>query len=200
MMAISCSLVSRSSVLGTPTSLLKLPSVASTLNFSLSTARISSLVVVLPLVPVMAMTGMLNWRRCSRASSFNVCRQSSTTMSLEHNSLLAANSWSEANLDNAPVADRARSDGFVDSVVTVVFENDSRSSTIAQAHPFSKACSAKRLPSKLSPFSATKMLPLGQSRLSVVMPVDCWYRLYSCFMSIKIMCSVDDAKVRINCQ
>lgn len=37
--------------------------------FLAKTAETSSLVVVLPLVPVMPMTGMSNWRRCSRASS-----------------------------------------------------------------------------------------------------------------------------------
>jgi dihydropteroate synthase len=54
--------------------------VKSTLYFWPSTAATSSLVVVLPLVPVMPMTGIWNWRRCSRASSLKVWRQSSTGM------------------------------------------------------------------------------------------------------------------------
>ena len=66
----------RKSVFGTPTSLLKLPWVNITLNFSPRTAETSSLVVVLPLVPVIPTTGISKCRRCSRASSLKVVRQS----------------------------------------------------------------------------------------------------------------------------
>ncbi|CUP30532.1 Uncharacterised protein [Segatella copri] len=78
--AISFSGERRKRVFGTPTSLLKLPWVNITLNFSPRTAETSSLVVVLPLVPVIPTTGISKWRRCSRASSLKVVRQSSTRM------------------------------------------------------------------------------------------------------------------------
>ena len=59
--AISCSLLSRSRVMGTPISLFRLPSVLSTLYFSPRTAATMSLVVVLPTEPVRATTGMGNF-------------------------------------------------------------------------------------------------------------------------------------------
>ena len=51
-----CSLRIRSSVRGTPISLLKFPSVFSTRYFSASTAAMNSLVLVLPTLPVMPTT------------------------------------------------------------------------------------------------------------------------------------------------
>ena len=53
----------RNRVRGTPIWLLRLPSVAITLYFFLRHAAISSLVVVLPFVPVRATTGILNCLR-----------------------------------------------------------------------------------------------------------------------------------------
>ena len=68
---------------GTPISLLRFPRVAVTLYFTESTALMSSLVVVLPFVPVSAMTGSLlpstvMEHLCVRASSFRVESVSST--------------------------------------------------------------------------------------------------------------------------
>ena len=57
----SCWRLSRSRVRGRPTSLLKLPSVLRTLNFSPSTAATMSFVVVLPTLPVTPTKGILNF-------------------------------------------------------------------------------------------------------------------------------------------
>ena len=57
---ISCSRVRRKRVRGRPSSLLKFPSVFSTRYFCPSTEATMSLVVVLPTLPVMPITGMGN--------------------------------------------------------------------------------------------------------------------------------------------
>ena len=59
----------RSSVCGTPMWLLRLPSVFNVINRSARMAAIMSLVVVLPLLPLTATTGMSNRRRCACARS-----------------------------------------------------------------------------------------------------------------------------------
>src|SRR2546430_3296074 len=68
-------------VSGTPTRLLRLPTVACTRNVVPSTARISSLVLVLPLDPVTATTGLPggNRRRRARASSPSAASVSGTS-------------------------------------------------------------------------------------------------------------------------
>ena len=68
MTAISVSGVIESTESGTPISLFRLPTVAVTLYFVERTSRMSSLVVVLPFVPVRPMTGSLrpSGRTCSR--------------------------------------------------------------------------------------------------------------------------------------
>ena len=70
----------RSSVHGTPSSLLKFFSVRWVLNRWLSTAEIISLVVVLPTLPVMPITGMLKRLRCQAARAPMALRDESTTM------------------------------------------------------------------------------------------------------------------------
>jgi hypothetical protein len=66
MMAMRCSGFNFNRVSGTPMWLLRLPSVANVARFAPNTAWANSLVVVLPLVPVMPITGMSRVRRCSQ--------------------------------------------------------------------------------------------------------------------------------------
>ena len=114
-------------------SLLKLPKVYSTLYFWPSTAASSSLVVVLPLVPVMPTMRVPRVRRWWRASSWKARNTLSTSM---YRSSLGG--------------------------------QYSTSSTTAKAQPCCKAAAANLFPLNDSPLRAKKMLPAGQSRLSVV--------------------------------
>ena len=78
--ATSCSSSRPNSVRGTPSSLLKFFRVLWVLNFSDSTAATISLVVVLPTLPVLAITGMSNRLLCQAASAPTARRDESTRM------------------------------------------------------------------------------------------------------------------------
>ena len=151
MTAIPVLSVMRSRVRGTPIWLLRFPMVAVTRYFAESTAQISSLVVVLPLVPVRPRTGMRNRERCMRASLCKASMVSSTTM-------YCPSSGMPLSLE-----------------------------TTAHDAPEARACDAKRLPSKFSPFRAKNMAPCSMLRLSVDTPEEernASYRRLSIVLSI----------------
>ena len=78
--AASCSAVSRISVSGTPMSLFKLPCVTQIERLTPKIAAMSSLTVVLPLLPVTATTGIENDARHARAIAPKARRESRTSI------------------------------------------------------------------------------------------------------------------------
>ena len=109
-----------------------------------STAESNSLVVVLPLVPVICITGMFI---CFLWYAARDCRDFNTSSTITN--LLSPSGITSGR------------------------------STTANAHPFSMACIAYRLPSKFSPFKAKNMLPSGHVRLSVVISGNCKNNSYN---------------------
>ena len=149
--------VMRSRVKGTPMLLFRLPSVAVTRYLTDSTSRISSFVVVLPFVPVKAMTvngfpSTIVIDLCQRASSCKVFKVSST---------FTRRGSSEA----ATAADLL---------------------TTAYLAPSSSAFSAYSLPSKFSPFRAKNISPPLSVRVSVVTTPHSLNLLYIDIISINI--------------
>jgi hypothetical protein len=78
MTSASCSDVSRINVSGTPMSLFKLPCVTQIERLTPKIAAVSSLTVVLPLLPVTATTGIENDARHARAIAPKARRESRT--------------------------------------------------------------------------------------------------------------------------
>ena len=94
MIATSCARVILNKVSGTPIWLFKFPCVYATLYRRLSTAAVSSLVVVLPFVPVMARNGISNVRLHARAKSCNSAKAFSPLMIYSAPSLRACSTKS----------------------------------------------------------------------------------------------------------
>ena len=76
----SCSAVSRINVSGTPMSLFRLPCVTQTERLTPRIEAMSSLTVVLPLLPVTATTGIPNEARHARAIAPSARRESRTSI------------------------------------------------------------------------------------------------------------------------
>ncbi len=118
-------------VYGTPIWLFRFPSVATTLSSVERTVLISSLVVVLPFVPVSPITGILYLSLLNLASCCSATRESST------NRILLPKLFT----------------------VSATSPNISCESTTATAAPFSRALRANLLPSNVSPFKAKNIHP-----------------------------------------